>query len=93
MTDELAGGADPSREAQLSDDAPAKTRAVGRDDLAAFAAAQLQLVAVDFPALTAAQQAINQATAIPISHIVAAHDGIVGNFARSFDFSGIAAGS
>ena len=91
MTDELAGGADPSGEAQLSDDAPAKTRAVGRDDLAAFAAAQRQLVAVDFPALTAAQQAINQATAIPISHIVAAHDGIVKNFARSFDFSGIAA--
>ena len=58
MTDELSGGADPSGETQLSGNAPAKTRAVGRDDLAAFAAAQRQLVAVDFTALTAAQQAI-----------------------------------
>ena len=91
MTDEPDGDTDPSGEAQLSDSALPKAPAVGRGDLDAFAAIQRQFAAVDLTALTAAQQAINQATAIRISHIVAAHDASVRNFARSFDFSGIAA--
>ena len=91
MTDELAGGADPSGEAQLSDNAPTKTPAVGRDDLAAFAAIQRQLAAVYFTQLEVAKRAIEQTTAIRSTNIFAAHDAIVRSFARSFDFSGIAA--
>ena len=91
MTNEPDGDTDPSGEAQLSDSALPKAPAVGRGDLDAFAAIQRQFAAVDLTALTAALRAINQTTAIRSANSVAAQDAIVRSFARSFDFSGIAA--
>lgn len=59
--------------------------------LDAFSAIQRQLAAIDLSALTAAQRATRQATTFKIPEIIAAQDAIAKNFAKTIDFSHLAA--
>lgn len=59
--------------------------------LGAFSVIQRQLAAIDFSALTAAQRAVEQATAFRIPEIVAAQEVVAKHFAHSIDFSHLAA--
>lgn len=59
--------------------------------LDAFSATQRQLAAIDFSALTAAQRLVEQTTTFKIPAIIAAQDAIAKNFAKSIDFSQLAA--
>lgn len=61
--------------------------------LDAFSIVQRQLAAIDFTALTAAQRAIERATAFKIPDILVAQDAVAKHFAQSIDFSRIASTS
>jgi hypothetical protein len=95
MTDDRdAPGAPREEEPSEGDDTSPSSPGSRASDpfrgLDAFSAIQRELAAVDFTALTAAQRAIEQATAFKIPEILAAQDAVAKHFAGSIDFSRLA---